>query len=356
LRLIKRKQREYISIPEDDGNTVANAVQAASQAGTPIFGLERGYEVAQSLGLKSFIGMDDGLAGRDAALYFNSKLSQTVSKALFVRLDDTVNAPVYTKRLEGFRSGLALLNFTKQATVEEVVLSASTPIDSTSLNNALDGCSFELVLVGSASEKLVEKTSLAVKQKGCDASTLVGTFGTSVPIHKSVSAGKLAFAIHQQAYLQGAMSVVHAALYVTTGKHLAPSSESPYGMLRSGPELVTQDTALTDTFQICEADGFPVCPHNKGLDGVTESQCACTERPKMKIAGVLHAVTTDAFWDIVYTAANQAADDFDVELELDRMEPDEADVLHFKMATQIEKLCQEGVDGIFVTIPSDGTS
>lgn len=55
----------------------------------------------------------------------------------------------------------------------------------------------------------------------------------------------------------------------------------------------------------------------------------------------------------MYTASNQAADDFGVELELDRMEPDSADVLHLQMATQIEKLCKEKVDGIFVTIPSE---
>lgn len=50
----------------------------------------------------------------------------------------------------------------------------------------------------------------------------------------------------------------------------------------------------------------------------------------------------------------RAAKDFGVELELDRFEPEaDSGVLHEKMASQIESLCKEGVDGIFVAIPNE---
>ena len=48
------------------------------------------------------------------------------------------------------------------------------------------------------------------------------------------------------------------------------------------------------------------------------------------------------------------ADDFGVELKLDRMDPHgDPNVLYEKMAAQIESLCKAGVDGIFVTIPNE---
>ena len=50
---------------------------------------------------------------------------------------------------------------------------------------------------------------------------------------------------------------------------------------------------------------------------------------------------------------NYTANDFGVELILDRLEPnDNPNILFEKMANQIEVLCQQGVDGIFVSIPN----
>lgn len=333
-----------VSIPNSD---VQAAVDAAIQGGTPVFGLQSGYEFAQAAGLKSFIGMDDYQGGKVAAEQFLNSTGGTISRALFV--EHTLNGNSQNsqqRRHAGFDEKLT----GNGGVVDQVSLDDFAQTKSI-LEAQFNSCPYDAVLLGTESDQVVSLALAALEAKGCS-NTMLGTFGTSIGIHQAVSAGKLKFAISQQSYLQGAMSLVHAAMYVTTGKALAPSSESEYGMLQSGPEVITADNAYTDTFQVCEADGFPVCPNDRALDG-SKSKCDCTSRPKMKIAGVLHAVTTDAFWDIVYTAANQAADDYGVELELDRMEPDTADVLHFKMATAIEKLCQEGIDGIFVTIPSE---
>mmetsp|Transcript_31335 Transcript_31335/g.52259 ORF Transcript_31335/g.52259 Transcript_31335/m.52259 type:complete len:446 (+) Transcript_31335:126-1463(+) len=340
--LASESQALIVTLPEDD--SVLAAVQQAIDSGTPVFGFERGYDSASSLDMP-FVGFDDSLAGRKAAESFGP-----VNSVLFLQDDSPQETNIHSKRLQGLKDGFASANGTAPTVTGEVVKKDDDA--SSSLAQLLDGCSYEAILI--SSEELIEPSLDALEQLNCVGSTLLGAIGASSTIHQAVSRGELAFALADQPYLQGASSIVHAALYVSTGKKLAQSSESESGMLLTGPELLTQDKALTDTLQNCQADGFPVCPNDKGLDGITKSSCDCADRRKLKIAGVLHAVTTDAFWDIVYTAANQAADDFGVSLELDRMEPDSADVLHFRMATQIEKLCQEGIDGIFVTIPSDG--
>lgn len=57
---------------------------------------------------------------------------------------------------------------------------------------------------------------------------------------------------------------------------------------------------------------------------------------------------------MIFEQANQAADDLGVELLLDRLEPQpNATVWHTKMARKMASLCQGGVDGLFVSIPSD---
>mgnify|MGYP003866721555 CR=1 FL=1 len=69
---------------------------------------------------------------------------------------------------------------------------------------------------------------------------------------------------------------------------------------------------------------------------------------------VVHGVIGDVFWDSVFDAAQQAARDMGVTLEMDRFERQESeDVLQDKMAARIRALCGEGVDGIFVSMPSE---
>jgi simple sugar transport system substrate-binding protein len=64
------------------------------------------------------------------------------------------------------------------------------------------------------------------------------------------------------------------------------------------------------------------------------------------------SVTTDSFWDVVFVQAEQAADDLGIDLRLDRLEPQPTtEIWHAKMASKMISLCQEGVDGLFITIP-----
>ena len=84
----------------------------------------------------------------------------------------------------------------------------------------------------------------------------------------------------------------------------------------------------------------------------SDSSCPCTERKNIKIGGVTHGISTDAFWDPVYAASQQAAFDMGVELFNERWNADDdqgSDDLHTRMANRITKLCeQDDVDGIII--------
>jgi hypothetical protein len=128
---------------------------------------------------------------------------------------------------------------------------------------------------------------------------------------------------------------------VITGK-IPASPSGPYGVYQSVPRIINHDRVLTDTDTdtdtTCIDDAFPVCPNTKAMGG-SESGCPCTDQSRIRVGGVLHGVTSDLFWDPVFAAAESAAKDFNVDLDLERFE-EQASV-------------NDSVDGIFVTIPSD---
>ena len=149
------------------------------------------------------------------------------------------------------------------------------------------------------------------------------------------------------------MSVVAAAIYATTEKKLS-RSDAPFGTHLTGPAIINIANLPSDELQACAEDAFPVCPRTTALDATTESACSCLDRSKIRIAGVVHGTTTDTFWDIIFAQANQAASDLGVELILDRLEPQEDEETLFReMATQISSLCNDGIDGIFISFPSE---
>ena len=225
------------------------------------------------------------------------------------------------------------------------------------LQSSFEGCPYDIVLL--SGESALEVVTSALYSAGCvlaPGHTLLGSFDTGEDIYASIATGRLAFAISQQSHLQGTLSVVFAATYATAGKKLARAaqSDSEYGIWLSGPQVINLRNLPSDTLQVCEDSAFPVCPNKLDPDGITESRCRCTDRSEIVIAGVLHGVTTDAFWDIVFDQAAQAAEDLGITLRLDRLEPQPSDeVWHAKMANKMISYCREGVDGLFVTIPSD---
>ena len=324
---------------------VESAVAEATEY-VPVLGMNSGYDLANAVGVLDFVAMDEYEGGRASAREFLEE-SRNITKALFVNHNKGNTA--LDRRFNGFREGLG-----EGSMVEELVVDVTQPDDAAaeSIASAVQSCTYDAILLA-GSESTLEMTLSALSLNNCPNTIHLGSFDESSSAYAAIATGKLLFFISQQTHLQGTLSVVAAATYATTEKKLS-SSQSSFGTYLSGPVVINLSNLKSDTLQICEQDAFPVCPNNFELDNETISSCDCLDRSKIKIAGVLHGVTTDHFWDIVFEQAMQAAHDLGVELTLDRLEPQpSAEVWHSKMALQIISLCNEGVDGIFVTIPSE---
>jgi broad specificity polyphosphatase/5'/3'-nucleotidase SurE len=171
------------------------------------------------------------------------------------------------------------------------------------MESALEGCPYDAILIGGRT--IFKDAQSAMFSNGCDlSSTLLGTFDTHAAVYDAIAVGKLSFAISQQAFLQGTLSVVLASVYATTGNTIARSSEEDYGIYFSGPNIINIQNLPSDTLQKCEAESFPICGILDGSlsdeDIITinsSSKCPCTDRSKIKIAGVLHGGMF--FWLVV---------------------------------------------------------
>ena len=213
-----------------------------------------------------------------------------------------------------------------------------------------ENCPYHAVLLGGY--KSVSVATTAFEEHKCQQITQVGAMEGNQEISDAIAQNSLVFGMTQQAYIQAAFPVLLAALYVTTGKKVAlPLEEKVY---LSGPVVWTKANLPSDSLQTCALDAFPICPNMGGIVEGVKAECACVDRPTIRIGGVLHGVTTDVFWDPVFASSQQAALDMGVELDLERFLPQETnDLVYEQMAARIRNLCESGVHGIFVTIPTD---
>ena len=236
--------------------------------------------------------------------------------------------------------------------VEELIVDPANVFEHVTLiTQVFEGCRYDAVVLGSAVS--VNVAVGALEENSCSSSdTLVGVMDSDPIIYRLIVQRKFEFGMSEQPYLQSAIPVVLASIFVTTDKSLPIAQDG--GMFETGPRIIRRDSVPTDSLQTCEADAFPICPNTKGIVAGKESDCTCTDRSQIRIGGVLHGVTTDSFWDPVFSAAAQAASDLGITLDLERFQPQETNTLvHEQMAARIKTLCESGVDGIFVTIPSD---
>ena len=248
------------------------------------------------------------------------------------------------------------------------------PDTSVELTNTFRNCPYQAVLVEDPS--LLDDIIRIRAAENCNDRTLVAVFlddtdATNNPtVYQAITRQQVDFCLNGQVHLQVTLAALMAALYVTTGKVVAmPIESSTYW---SGPLLINARNVPSDTAALCEQSAFPVCSllgespsstsFQTGLDTTSEdgnngslpTTCSCTERREIRIGGVVHGDTTDAFWDPVFAAARQAAIDMHIQLDLERYQPQASiSLIYQQMAAKILNLCDSGVDGLFVTIPDD---
>lgn len=252
---------------------VEEAIVQALEMGMPVFGLNSGYDVAEAAGVMGFVAMDEYLGGKAAAEEFviafdvdasgdpalsgieitttssnataadavlASSSSRSITRAAFIN-HQKGNSALEARR-NGFADGLATTD--DRIVVDEIVVDlANSSNDPESvvagLQSSIEGCPYDIILL--SGESSLEVTTSALYSAGCvlaPGKTLLGSFDTGERIYASIATGRLAFAISQQSHLQGTLSIVFAATYVTTGKKLARAavSDSEYGIWLSGPQ------------------------------------------------------------------------------------------------------------------------
>jgi len=355
-----------VSIPSQ---SVQDAVERAVRRGVPVFGLNSGYQVASQIGTSNFVAMPEYEAGVAAGEQFLTAAAaggSGIRRAVFV-----TNQPENTAlqlRLQGYTDALANSSDSTGAAFEDVdVLQVSGAADDDTsaafLRLAFGSCPYDAVLLGSADA--FQQVLNELRANNCT-DTLVGTFDENPAVYKSIRYGSLLFAVSQQAYLQGALPVVMATIFATTGLNLVDQASSG-GVYVSGPVIVTKETldsGAVDTS--CSVQGFPVCDGvdllgpaaGGGSDG--DVACACTNRADVVIGGVTHGVLSDVFWNQVNAAFRQGADDMSVQLKFEPFaeRTEGSSALFAEMAERITEYCGPGeqapvVDALFVTLPSE---
>jgi simple sugar transport system substrate-binding protein len=332
-----------VTIPDE---IVQTAVSFAIDKGVPVFGFNLGYEVAGEIGVLGFAAQDDYVAGVAAAEEFLRITN--ITKAVFINNKEGNTG--LEARFQGFQDTLSTAKNSTIEVVEQVIVDPENMYEHVNkINDRFEGCPYDAVLLGGVAS--LDVAIAAMEKNKCAEISTIGSFDETADLLKNIVNEKIAFGVSQQHYLQSILPVYFAAIYATTGKALAlPKEDRVY---LSGPNIINKDTLPTDTQEQCAADGFPVCPNELAPSGEA-ALCSCTERQQIRIGGVLHGVTTDSFWDPVFVSAEQAAADMNVNLDLIRFEPQEdPQEVYLQMAARIRSLCESGVDGIFVTIPSD---
>ncbi|MEY5017593.1 MAG: hypothetical protein RL431_642 [Actinomycetota bacterium] len=214
-----------IAASAPDPDAIKDAMLAADAAGIPTVTMNSGSAVFKDLGAITHIGQDEIVAGREAGLKFNelgaTKILCPIQEAANVGLQDrcagaaeTFNGEVVNFNIDGGLADVA----GAEAKVE-AALEADPEIDGIFALNAD-------IATGVAMP--------ASEATGRNA--IIGTVDMSADALTAIKDGKMAFAIDQQQYAQGYMSVVVLYLALTNAHELGGGLP-----VYTGPGFVTSD-------------------------------------------------------------------------------------------------------------------
>ncbi len=213
-----------VSIPDAEG--LGDSIQAAVEAGIPVFSMNSGSDTFQDLGVLRHVGQTEYEAGQGAG---QRMAEEGVTSALCVNHE--VGNVALDLRCQGFQDGLG-------EGAEVNVLAVST--DPTEIRNAVAAALTQnpdiggVLAVGPVGG---EPTIDALDEGGQLGTIQLGFFDLSPRILETLAAGNAMFAIDQQQYLQGYLPVNLLTLYIQYG--LLPGSE----VILTGPGFVTPDNA-----------------------------------------------------------------------------------------------------------------
>lgn len=209
-----------VSIP--DADALGPSIERAVAAGIPVISINSGSDVSKDLGALLHVGQDEFDAGKAAGAELASMGGSTA-----ICVNHEVGNVALDLRCAGFAEGFGgdvevLPTSNDPSEIESKVAAALAA------NEAID----TVMALGASSAG--EPAVAAVKGSGRDVN--VASFDLSANFLQSIADGDAAFAIDQQQYLQGYLSVNFMGLHAKYG--LMPGGNVP-----SGPNLITQDKA-----------------------------------------------------------------------------------------------------------------
>lgn len=209
-----------VSIP--DADALGPSIERAVAAGIPVISINSGSDVSKGLGALLHVGQDEFDAGKAAG----EKLA-SMGGTSAICVNQEVGNVALDLRCAGFAEGFGgkstVLPTTNDPTEIQSKVSAALASDE----------SIDTVMALGASTA-GEPSVAAAKASGRDVN--VASFDLSASFLQSVVDGDAAFAIDQQQFLQGYLSVNFLGLHAKYG--LMPGGNVP-----SGPNLITADKA-----------------------------------------------------------------------------------------------------------------
>jgi simple sugar transport system substrate-binding protein len=214
-----------VSIPTP---ALAGAIKRAIRAGIPVVSINSGSEVFRRLGVLAHIGQEEEPAGEAAG---RRMAAAGVRHALCINHEPGNAGP--DERCHGFARAIRAAGGTSKVVPVDV---RDTALMQRQLAAALRDGAVDGVLTLSSDSAAA--TAEALRSTPRASRITFGTFDLSPEVLRDVLLGRIAFAVDQQAYLQGYLPVVLLAQLARYGLFAAQGEVIP-----TGPHFVTRATA-----------------------------------------------------------------------------------------------------------------
>jgi simple sugar transport system substrate-binding protein len=204
-------------------DALAGAVANAKAAGIPIVAFNAGLDNWQQVGTMEYFGQDEYLAGQTAG----QRLSQDGAKHVLCVIMEQGHVALEARCAgvkQGFSSG--------QTEILNVTGTNMPSVRSTIAAKLQQDRSVDSVLTLGAPFALTAVQSV----KDAGSSAKVYTFDSNAELPKAIQSGDVQWAVDQQPYLQGYLSVDSLWLYVTNGDIIGGGKA-----VLTGPSFITKD-------------------------------------------------------------------------------------------------------------------
>ena len=217
---------QAIAVSAPNPDAIEGALAKAGEAGIPLVTMNSGSQVFKELGAFTHVGQDEIIAGREAGTKFKelgaTKVLCPIQEQNNIGLQERCDGAKETfGNVENLQLSAGLADLAKSQAEIQAKLEADPSIDGVFALNA--------DIATAAAMPAAEAVGRDIK---------IGTVDLSGDAVQAIADGSLAFAIDQQQYAQGYMSVVLLYLNLLNGHELGGGLP-----MYTGPGFVVQDNA-----------------------------------------------------------------------------------------------------------------